>query len=89
MLIVHRVANVAVAIDGDGCDAEDAPDDTEAQDEAAQLALHCIECPAAMEDSQQGQGVGVKRHNQVSHRKAHHKCITWQKMRGKWIVKAF
>lgn len=75
-LVVHRVADVAVAIDGDGCDVEDTADNTKAQNEATQLALHCVKRPAAVEDGQQGQGVWVKRHHQVSYRKAHHKYIT-------------
>lgn len=87
MLIVQCVADVAVAIDGNGCDVEDRSDDTKAQNKATQLALHCIQRPTAVEDSQQGQGVRVQRHHQVSHRKAHHKEITWQKIGRKTNIK--
>ncbi|KAF3838149.1 hypothetical protein F7725_009917, partial [Dissostichus mawsoni] len=54
-VVVQAVADVAVPVDGDGCDVEDGADDAEAHDEAAGLAVQVAHGPVIVEDGCQDQ----------------------------------
>lgn len=49
-LVGHAVADVAVAIDGNGRDVEDGAHDTQAHHKGTGLAVHLPQRPAVMED---------------------------------------
>lgn len=72
---METVADVAVAIDGDSRDVENGADNTEAHDEAADLAVQVTHSPVIVKDGCQDQWIGVQRHHQVCHRQTHHKDV--------------
>lgn len=74
-VVPQAVADVAIAVDGDARDVEDGADDTQAHEEATDLAVQVAQVPAVVQDGCQHQGVRVHGHHQVSHREAHHKDV--------------
>lgn len=72
VVIVQAVADVPV--DGNGQDVKDRANDTEAYDEATELAVHVPNDPVIVEDGQESQGVGVHCHH-VFYQHPHQRCF--------------
>ena len=81
-VVVEAVADVAIAVDGDGRDVEDGADDAEAHNEATGLAVQVPHSPVIVEDGRQDQRVRVQCHYQICHRQAHHEDVPWGHMGG-------
>lgn len=91
-VVLQAVADIAVAVDGDGGDVEDGADHTQTHDEAADLTVHVAHSPFVMEDGQKNQGIWVHCYCQVCYGQADHKDVSCRKRKGKissllWIFK--
>ena len=84
-VVGHAAADVAVAVDGDGCDVEDGANHAQTHHEGAGLAVHLPQGPAVVEDGHKGQRVGVQGYGQVSERQTHQEQVTWSKKRAERV----
>lgn len=79
LIIPKAVADVAVAVDCDGGDVENGPDDTEAHQEPAYLAVDVSHGPPIVENGTQDQRVRIHCHYKVCNRQADHKDVAYGK----------
>ena len=74
-VVSEAVADVAIAVDGNSCDIENGPDDTQAHQEATELAMQGAQAPPIVNYRRQSQGVRIHSPQQVCNCQAHHKHI--------------
>lgn len=77
-LVLEAVADVAVAVDGDGRDVEDGADYTQSRDEPDELALELTQIPVSNRHGIQHHRVRVDGHQHVCHREAGHEEVAWK-----------